>query len=416
MDLRLLSKLQGADTVTLILRESNAEMLEYYIVSQTVAYSVVCSGICSGSLDREMICFNIRMSSLMPLIEKGYKLSIQYVAEQLRFVSEDGVIEITPLYVEYRDPAADAIIERYLRLNSALAEEESRAERLEALQSDLAQLKASYRNASMMHLSGGPSDNPFGEDTYLEALDGKYDELAREKQGRINELLRAKSLVTECDFQKFGNISMAAARVKEVVDFCGDYAIVSFKDAFLLQKGECPMMSVAGQLLGLLIKDGEGKGFFKFEDEFVYIRGKKDKTVVFISRYLPSNTVDSSIVTRGVVEEKYSIRLKGVLDLATLVRSKFPELKFDMGNGQFVLSNANGEVIRSKFEVESATTLQLLKMKRGEHVSGGVTMAEIVVPKSVRANLAFFRSSLTIYVKRNKVVFQSGDLYLVFSR
>lgn len=68
-----------------------------------------------------------------------------------------------------------------------------------------------------------------------------------------------------------------------------------------------------------------------------------------------------------------------------------------------------------KFTVENAKTIELNKMLRGEN-AGPIVMSNIEFPREVQRMLTFFRDEFTIYVKRKKIVLQSGDMYIVFSR
>lgn len=66
MDLKLLQKLQATEMVTLILKVSPGGVLDYFIVSKTINYSIVATGRCEGIIESEMRSFNILLSGLMP--------------------------------------------------------------------------------------------------------------------------------------------------------------------------------------------------------------------------------------------------------------------------------------------------------------------------------------------------------------
>ena len=165
-----------------------------------------------------------------------------------------------------------------------------------------------------------------------------------------------------------------------------------------------------------MLKDGGGEGFYLYKDELVYINGNKDITAVFIASYLPNNSVDASIVKNGVVTERYEIRIHSLLKVISLVKSSFKDVSMDMNTGQFILTNDLGEVLRINFDVDNVNSLQLIKSKSGKVVQGGIKLAIINIPVAVQNILGYFKDSLIIYVKKNKIVFQNKSLFLVFGR
>lgn len=416
IDLSLLSRLQMPDTVSLILKKNPGDRLDYYIIAQTVTYSAICNGKCNGFIEKDMTCFNIRLSSLVPLIAKGYKLDIHYVEDKLYFVTEDGKTQITPLYVEYNDPNAVVIIEKYLKFSEALQQKEELSDLQHDLQKELDSTKREYEAISRMNLSGGPPENPFGEFTGNKKIDAEYLPRIQNLQSRVNKVSTQSNSAVEINLSKFSNLVGIASRLHEVVNFCSDYATVSFSGAYLIQKCTCPVMALQGQILNTLVKDGNGENFYMFNESLVYIHGTKSQTVVFLSKYLPSGDISTDIITRGVVYEKYSINISDAVTLFNLVRSRFSSFKMNLGSGTFELANDNGELISMKFSVEDAKTLQLARLVRGEPVDSGVLMSTIDIPKPVQSALGLFKNRLSVFVKKNKVIFQNEDLYLVFSR
>lgn len=415
MNLKLLSRLQASDSVNLILTVEAGDILNYYLISRSVAYEIVCTGKTVGTIPSGMISFDIRMASVIPLIEKGFKFRVEYTGNELRFVTEDERTYIVPSYVESNDSNAERVITKYMRFSEALIDQDRVSHQIEMVQDELQELKNRHSELTLMQLSGGPSENPFGP-APTEGIDKKYKPLIAEKEGQLNALLKSSAGIQELDLSPFMNIANAAARGHNLVDLCGDYAVLSLKTSFMLQKANCPIQSIQGQLFHQLLRDGNGKGFYLFDDELIYLNGDKERTVVFVAKYLPNNDVDSSIVTRGAVEEKYSIQLKGVLGITSIVKSHFPNFTMDMGNGRFVLSNDLGERVTMKFEIADSKTVAMAKMMRGENVQGGITMATIDVPSDVQAYLSLFKDELTVYVKRKKIIFQNKGLYIVFGR
>lgn len=135
-----------------------------------------------------------------------------------------------------------------------------------------------------------------------------------------------------------------------------------------------------------------------------------------MEKYLPNTSVDSGIVTRGVTVERHQLSVKGVLKITQLMKSKFPEMVFDLGAGEVVLGNDKGERIVTKFNVDDTETLQLIKLKRGEQLKEEYVSTSISVPVEVQGLLSLFKDQLTIYVKSNKIIFQAEDFYIVFGR
>lgn len=416
MNLKLLSRLKCSDSAQLVLIARPGNKLEYYLVSRSVVYDIICTGFIDGTIRGQSISFDIRMSSLVPMIEKGYKFVIHYGTKGLVFKTEDGKIELTPSYVESRDANTVRVIENYMAFSAALEDKNRRSARIDTLTDEIAGLKAQHRDVSLMHLSGGPSSDPFTPDVVSDKIDGRFLPEIQKREEELMKLSKVQSNIAELDMSVFQSIASAASRCHTLVDLCGDYAICALTNSFLLQKGVCPVQSMQGQLFYQLIRDGNGEGFYEFNEKLLYVSGGAEKSVVMIAKYLPNNTVDSSIVLNGAVEEKYSIELKGVLSLATIVKSSFDTFALDLGNAEFVLSNELGEVLRTKFEVKDANTVKMAKLLRGEKIQGDLTMATIVVPEEVQPILSLFKENLTIYIKKKKIIFQSGGLYLVFGR
>lgn len=424
MNLALMNKLKMADTVTMHLRSEKDGTLTYYIVSMSVGSEVVCFGRMDGEMSVPAISFNIRLASIIPLINKGYKFEVSYKNGELLFGTADSKVKIKPLYVECRDERAEQTIARLIdfseALNSISATEERRANLVEELNSLKRKMRLEVMDRVATPFSdinafyGG--DGPFGDPESTRDIEQKYQPLIEKQEEMLSQLDVQSSMLKPVDMSGFKSLALAAGRTHGLVDFCESYGIVCLKNSFLLQKGPCPIQSLSGILLQTLIQDGDGQGFYSFKGDLVYLTGKEDKTVVFISKYLPNNAVDSSIVTKGVVEEKYSIQLRGILDIAPLVRSKFKTFKMDMGNGLFILENELGESITYNFDTMDAQTVALAKLNRGVGDPSKVVLSTIVIPAEVQPLLNLFRRELTVYIKKRKIVFQCGTLYLVFGR
>lgn len=417
MDLNLLTKLQNDDTVILMLRERSADILDYFIVSRSIVCDVLCVGVCEGTIPTDMLTFNIRLSSISALLRRGYRFLVSYSMGELKFTTPDGKLTVTPLYVETEDKEALAVVKKYSNLNEELQKDKEREDRREELMEKLRLLRGKFSSISLMHLGGGPPDDPFTEDEAWKTIEQKYTDEIKRYESLIAETNRDASAVRDLNLKAFIDIALAASRSHGVVDMCGSYAILELDSCYMLQKSECPVQSIQGQLLYSLLRDGDGLGFLQYNKDLVYIKGNpktEEKTVVMISSYLPSSVVDDTIVTKGSVQERYEVRLKDILVAVNIVKSQFPDLVFNMGMARAELSNELGEQIQLKFEVVDSDTVQLRKMKRGETVN--ITMANISIPKQVQGILSLFRGKITIYVKEKKVIFQAGTLYLIFGR
>lgn len=413
-NLKLLGRLQASDMVTLLLKTNPGEQLEYYILAKSTNYSIIASGKCNGDVGGGMRMFNISLSSLLPMIEKGVSMRITYESNVLSFVSQDDRVKLTPLCVEYNDPNAHAIIDKFLRFLDATTASRETANKIHKMENEIEEITNKESNVNLMDLEGAmTSSNPFGTAPSTPAVDDAELESKKEKLAQLHQ---DSLLLQRVDMKPFKAMALAAARSREMVSFCDDYAITSLKSTYILQRGKCPPMAILGTLLYNLINHGDGEGFFWFENGLVYTTGDQEKTTVFLEKFLPNTQVDSSIVTRGAVLEKYVLNMKNVLSITQLMKSKFPRMLFDMGEGQLVLDNDRNETLTAKFDVADAQTLQLKKLMRGEDVQGSIHMAKIVIPPEVQALLSLFRGEVTIYIKQRKIVFQSDTLYLVFGR
>lgn len=417
MDLSLLSKLKAADSANLVLLAQPGDKLQYFLVSRSIAYDIICTGYMPGQLDGRATVFDIRMSSIIPLVEKGYQLMLEYLNGNLCFVSEDRRIKVTPSYVTTTNSDVDSLIERYLNFSDALESKALDEERLRNIENDIAALEATEKHLASMNLYGGPPSDPF---TPFPEKDNEKEERLRE---RLDELKKTREKLNsniqslaEINLSVFLPLAGAASRTHTLVDMCSDYAVVSLRDSYLLQKGHCPIQSIQGQLLYTLLRNGGGKGFYQFEQRMVYLSQKKqDTTAVMIAPYLPGSAIDPSIVTKGITEERYELSLRGVLSVTSLVRSQFTKISMNLGEHYFLLENDIGEHIRIEFDIEDAKTLELMKMTR-ENTFSNISMATLDIPRDIQAMLSLFRDKLTIFVKRRKVIFKSEDLYLVFGR
>ncbi len=421
-NLKLLQKLQASETVTLILSREPGGLLDYYIIAKTVNYSIVASGKCDGEINAPSRTFNILLSGLMPMIEKGYEFRIVYEDEVLRFVSKDERIVLTPMCVEYRDALAETILSKNLRYVDAISTRAQNASKIENLDREIREIQRSYSEIQRMHLDGVmQSSNPFTEDTVGRDIDKKFVPQIAESKAELERVQKEALKIVDVDLKPFRTLALAAARAHETINFCSEFAVVELKGSYVLQKAKCPTFAIQGQLLYQLMQFGDGEGFSWFENGLVFETGDTDKTILFAEKYLPNTAIDMSIVTRGVVLEKFIVTLKNYLSVATMMRGRFPDMTFDMGEHRLLLDNDKGEQLVLTFDEPTTDTLKMRKLIRdmsaGKDVSEyDTTMSKISISKEVQALLGLFREELVMYVKQRKVIFQHGNLYLVFGR
>lgn len=419
--LKLFTQLQGDATASLILQRGRAGSVQFFLVSSSVNHSIVVSGECPGELpDSQPKSFDIVLTSLVPLLDKNIEFSIDFSGGVLRFVEANEKFSVEPLCVEHIADQSLDIVQRYLAFAADLDKSISSASKLEEAEQELARLRSSYKEAKIYTLSGFKND-PFGDpdDVGISKIDEHYNPLILQAEERVKCLRDEVPSVVRANMADLKRIASIAAKFNTTVAMCGDYAVASLDSVFVVQKVDCGVRAIQGKLLQRLLQESTGV-VYNYNNELVFVSvAEKTKnptrTTIFLQPYLPSTVVDSTIITRGAVKEKYALNLKGLLPVVSAVISKFDQMEFDMGAACMRLSNERGERLVHKFDVEDAKTLELNKLMRGEP-AGSVVMSTLEVPRIVQKILPFFRDNFTVYVKEKKVVFQSGTLYLVFGR
>lgn len=423
MNLKLFTQLQGNSTTTLILRPRAVGSLEFFLISMSVSFSIIVSGECVGELPGETpLSFDVVLSSVTPLLDKGYEFRIEYKNGTLSFVEEMERFTVTPLCVEHLADSSIDIMQNFLTFSAKLDRQVSCAEKLEEAELKLKQLQASYKSSKILELSA-PSSDPFGspEDIDDTKVDNYYRPLIEAATTELEELRKHGNdqLLRQVDLKELRRIAAIAAKANTTVALCDNYAITSMGPVYVLQKLSCGVRAVPGKLLQRLLAEKDGV-LYEDGDALVFnsISGKgrgRTVTTIFLQSYLPNIAVDSTIVTKGAVLEKYTINLRGLLSVLSAVGSKFDTMEFDMGAACVNLRNDKGELLKHGFDVEDAKTIELNKLLRGESAKD-IVMSSIDVPKSVQKILPFFKEDFTIFVKSKKVILQSGSLYVVFGR
>lgn len=420
LDLKLFTDLQGDTTASLLLKPGSPGMLQFFVISSSVNYSVVVSGECAGELPGNTpISFDVVLSTIAPLLNKSYKFRLAYSSGVLQFVDEEGKFSISPLCVEHISDYALETAQKYIDFTAKLSSYESVCSELNEATARVKQLEASKKQDTVMSLSGFTnSGNPWSEPKDSTAVEDYYAPLLKEAEDKVKALELLKPNIAPVSLDSLKRISTIAARNGSTISMCDSYAVVDLQTAFVIQKADCGTRSVQGKLLRRLLVEPAGK-FYELDGDLVFVSGgKKSKssiTVVFISSYLPNTAIDSTIVTKGAVKEKYMLNLKGMLAVLSVVSNKFDTMVFDMGSSKLRLLNDRGEELTYQFEVEDAKTIELNKLLRGES-AGRVEMSNVEIPKAVQRILPLLEDKFTVYVKDRKIVLQSDTLYVVFGR
>lgn len=422
IDLKLFSKLQKGDTAFLLLSPDDPGKLRYYLMSVSVNYSIVAAGECEGELPRdELVGFDVSLSSIIPLLDKGKQFTVSFDGEILRFNDVNGRYNIEPLCVQNDSQLSKDVAKKYTTFIEAYNNYVSSASEEEEISQRLVAQEYEYQQARIMSLSGGASSDPFTDIDPVKAVEERYIPKLQQTRDRLSTIRDRMQGIAEIDLHAFKNLATVASKFNQIVSMCGQYSIVSLATCYVLQKAESPILAMQGKLLRHLLLDTKGK-FYSWGEEIVFCtntvgkKGNKETTVVFLSRYLPSVAVDDTIITRGAVEEQYVFKLKPLMDVVLPCLGKFSDMSFDMGNSRVELRNDQGEKLTYDFELESQDSIYVRKARRGLIDVSEITIATVNIPREVQTILYLFGDKLTMHVKRNKVVLQSDSLYVVFGR
>lgn len=424
-NLKLFSKLQSGNTAFLLLRPSTPGKIVYFVLSTSINYNIVTSGVCYGSLlNDEPVSFEVSLVSVMPLIDKGRDLSLSYENDVLRFNDVKGNYYLEPLCVQHNSSIATQVAQKFQNFVQKLEKKYDADASLESLELELKQAQGNWMEALQSDLSGWVNDsNPFDSGDGVAEREKRINEVYGERVGKLSKRFDEKKAISaslpEVDMQPLRKLADVAARYNTTVALCDTFATVALTSSFLIQKIDCGTRAIQGKLLQQLLRDPKGH-FYQFEDDIVFstTEGKdmdRTSTAVFILPYLPNVEVSDTLITNGAVKEKYKLNLREMLSVLAMIVDKFDTMEFDMGSSFVEMTNDNGEHFRYKFDVEDAKTLELIKTMRGEQ-AGPIKMATIAVPKEIQKILSLFTDNFTIYVKSRKIIFQSGTLYAIFSR
>lgn len=443
----LFNKVKGDSTVTLTLKRTGTG-ITYYMTANTIGYCVVTSGSCVGDMDEDFMSFNISLSTLTPLLDKGFKLRLEYFKKQLTFVSESGSVRITPLYVNSMDTLAHDTLKRFFEFDDIMLGMQS----VKFFDSETARIKSEISEidetikqieevfnkygydlnsnekptaASVMDLETGVSLEQISKaqdiitslNTKKEVLLKKLDEVTEQRKKSISAAYGDE--LSEIDLLPYKRVIEVAAKAHQFVSFCTNFMTVSLKDCHIIQKCECPTKGIAANILNNLLKFVGGQ-FYLYKNQLLYnLVTDTNVTRVFIDSYLPDTRVDSSLITKGQLQEKYEIDITEIERILMPISSKFNATYFDMNTSMFHLLNDQGEEVRIRFKIKSLDTRELRRTVNSEaNTQAGMTvhMSRFYVPMSVARLFYLFRSGMTIYVKDRKIIFQNAKLYIVFGR
>lgn len=424
-NLKLFFRLQSGSTAFLLLRPYAPGKIVYFVLSTSINYNIVTSGVCQGTLmNGEAVSFEVSLTSVMPLIDKGRDVSLSFENDTLRFNDVKGNYYLEPLCVQHNSTIATQVAQKFQTFIQQLEKKYEADESLESLELEIKQAQSNWKDAVQHNLTGWVSDsNPFSSDEEIAEREQHINQIYTEKVGKLSKKFEAQREISksleEVDMQSLRKLADAAARYNTTVSLCDTFAVVGLPTSYLIQKLDCDTRAIQGKLLQQLLRDPKGK-FYRFGDDIVFstTEGKdaeRTSTAVFILPYLPNVTVTDSLITNGSVKEKYQLNLKGMLPIISAVSDKFDTMEFDMGSSFVELTNDSGEHFRYKFDIEDAKTIELIKTMRGEATST-IRMSTISVPREIQKILGMFTDNFTIYVKSRKIIFQSGTLYAVFSR
>ena len=437
MDLKLFSQLQGQNTASIILFPITASKLQYFLISDNFNNSIVVSGTCSGELKTEQpMSFDVVLSSVTPLLDKNVRFEIDCDGGVVRFTEVNGKFSITPLCVEHIADGAHSSISKFKAVTSMLTEHFDSVDRLRELTKSVASKEESLQvNEEQANLvkemcldsvesPGGVSDYDVNA-SYLK----RTRETVRLMKEEIATLQEKVGIVREVDFSPLKKMASIASRFNTTVSMCDDFAIVNLSSSFVLQKGNFGTRAIQGKLLSRLLSETSGK-FYQVGEDLVFVLNSASRklpkssnkshvddtlTCIFLHPYLPNLTVDTTIITKGSVREKYKINIKDISGYMTTLCSKFDDMVFHMGTSTFCMSNDRGEELRYVFHMEDLQNIELSKaMKSG--VIADVSMADISIPKELQRVFGDMGSDLTFYVKDRKIILQSDKLWAVFGR
>lgn len=358
-DFTLFSKLISNTSAILILQQTGIDKLDYYLIGTTINYSVVTKGCCSGNINKTQITLEINLVSVIKLFASNIQFTLKVVDNVAEFTSTNNSIhklKIRPLCIEIENDILKQLISNL-------------SDFLLALEKNI------YNGRDL------PS--------------------------------YCKGTVYPVSFSDFKSIASLASKTKDILHFCSSYACLDYKTAYIIQKGNCPNISINGHLLYTLLLDN---GSFYIYNNLLYYKSNNSNTYVSINFYLPSITIDTSILSKGAILEYYEIDSKDLITLLNQISPLFTNISLNMSEGKLFLTNDSKEELEFSFSVKTLNSVLLEKYKEKKCDISNLSFSVITIPLFIAKFLNIFSGSVSIYVKKRKVIFKKDNLYLIFGR
>ncbi len=355
IDLILFSKLLKDTQATMILTQKSDSKLEYYLIGRTLAYSIITNGICDGSIDKKQIILNIDLKLLNILLRKDFIFNLHVSDGKAIFStvgSNKGAMNLTPLCIEKSDSGVMEIINNLI--------------------------------------------------TFL-----KRQELFKSSNNFDDQDLTLYNLE---DIKILASLSN---KTKEIIQVTKKYSVVELNGVIALLKTEGYPLAINGSILNtLLIEGGE---FYKFGSKLYFI-SKQNNTFVIFNIVLPSTKVDMSIISKGPVQEFYTIDTKDIVDLIYNLNNNLQSVHLNFADSKLIMSNDTGELLTHNFLIKKAETVALQELRKTKKLNNKIEMATIRLPKQVCQLLPFFKGEIDVFIFKNKIIFRKNKLYLIFGR
>lgn len=425
MDLKLLTQLADGDNAYMILQRLGSNQLRYIISTADVGYKIYSVGTIPGDIPEESLLLTVYLGSIQKLVAKGYQMNVDYSAGELVLKEENDKFSVKPLSVPFDDVKVRDSMSQFIEFYGDYLKASKAREELESAEEKLKNATEERKQARLKHMTVIP-ESPFGDGEpvkFTEESDENYAQL----ESKVAQLKDAADGLPLLDMESLRQAAIAASKFGESVDIYDGCAVIDCRTAYMFVKNIEGNKALPGYVLAKLFNSEDANSsFFEYKGTVVFkhqavvkSKGKPQElseTFVFLTDYLPNAKYSTSMITKGVVEEKYTVDISGVLDIINTAATQFPVLKLDLGAAEVILSNDMGEEIRLSFPVGDAQSIQLNRIMHGESDGHDLSMAVITVPDSVRRILSMFKQGLTIYIKRNKVVFNTDDIWVVFAR
>lgn len=176
----------------MILTHKTDTQLEYHLIGKTLAYTIVTTGMCTGSLDKEQVVLNIDLKLLNILLRRGFSLDLFVHDGKAVFKTTESKVNkmnLKPLCIEKSDPEVLAIA------------------------SSIAHFVELYSNEDSTELI------PY-------------------------------------DLQKVKILASLSSKNKEVIQITNDFSVVELNGTFIILKEQGNPLAINGNILNILLSEG----------------------------------------------------------------------------------------------------------------------------------------------------------------